>query len=306
MIKQRTLVSEVSTTGLGIHSGKKVHITLKPAPADYGISFTRVDLEGRPTIKALAENVGATDNNTTLTKNGVSIHTVEHLMSALYGTGVNNCIVEIDAAEVPIMDGSSTSFVFLIKEAGVKNLEAERKFLVIKRAVIVEDNGKWAKIEPSEQLEIDSTIIFAHPQIKMQRKNFVFNCENYLEEISRARTFGFMKDVDMLKRKGLAKGASLDNAIGLDDFKILNPQGLRYKDEFVRHKVLDTIGDVSLLGHDVIGKITTYKSGHYIHNLLCRKILEHSENYEVIEISGVGEKAKESLALPEGLSPVYL
>ncbi len=298
MIYQRTIASIAEVTGIGIHSGKKVKLRLVPADADFGIVFQRVDLDHKPLIPAKADNVGATENNTMIGSGVDAVHTVEHLISALYGLGIDNVKIEIDGPEVPIMDGSSISFIFLLKEIGIRNLNKSKNFMIIKEPVLVEHDGKWAKIEPAKNLSIKSTIVFAHPAIKVQAKEFVFNCESYVNEISRARTFGFMKDVVYLKRRGLAKGASLDNAIALDDFKVLNDQGLRFKDEFVRHKILDTIGDIALLGHEIAGKVTTYKSGHHVHNLLCRKILENPQCYEICNASEISPAQERSFQLP--------
>ncbi len=301
MIYQRTIAESTQVTGIGIHSGKRVTMKLHPAEDDIGIVFVRTDLPGAPRIKAHAQNVGATENNTAIGEGRDAVHTIEHLLSAFYGLGINNVIVEIDGPEVPIMDGSSVSFVFLLKEIGLKNLSQSKKLLIIKEPIKVEFGDKWATIEPSKKLIIDSTIIFAHPIIKNQRFEFEFNCESYINEICRARTFGFVKDVDMLKKKGLAKGASLANAVGLDDFKVMNPEGLRFVDEFVRHKVLDTIGDVSLLGYELAGKITTYKSGHHVHNLLCRKILENPNSFEISSIATMAPEIKDSYKLPSNV-----
>lgn len=282
MIFQRTLANPITVTGRGIHSGCRVKMQLFPAKADTGIIFKRIDLPGAQEMKLNAQNVGATENNTAIGRGKEAIHTVEHLLSALYGLGINNIYIEIDNTEVPIMDGSAASFLFLLKEAGIVNLSHPKKFLVIHKKLRVEHEDKWAEIEPAEQLIINSTIVFPHPAIKTQRREFVFSCQNYVQEISKARTFGFLKDVDMLKRKGLARGGSLDNAIVLDDFKVINIDGLRYADEFIRHKILDTIGDLSLLGFDILGKVTTFKSGHNVHNLLCKKILETPDAYSIV------------------------
>ena len=304
MIYQRTLAKEVKVTGIGLHSGKKVTLKLYPALADTGIVFRRSDIEGSKDQKADANSVGATDNNTTLGSGKEAIHTVEHLLAALYGFGINNVYCEIDGPEVPIMDGSGASFVFLLKETGIQNLNVTKKFMVITETVRVEHEGKWAQIEPAENLVIDSTIVFAHPIIKTQRETFEFSCENFINNISRARTFGMLRDVDMLKRKGLVKGGSLDNAIVLDDFKVINPEGLRFKDEFVRHKILDTIGDISLLGYEIAGKITTYKSGHHLHNLLCRKILATAGAYEIVSASSLTAEAQDAHRLPQMISVI--
>ena len=302
MIYQRTLAKEVQVTGIGLHSGKKVTLKLHPAEADTGIVFRRTDIMGSRPMRADARTVGATENNTTLGEGVESVHTVEHLLSALYGLGINNVYCEIDGPEIPIMDGSSASFVFILKETGVQNLNKSKKFMVLTEKVRVEKNGTWAEIEPASNLVIDSTIVFAHPVIKSQNQVFEFSCENFISEISRARTFGMLKDVDTLKRKGLVKGGSLDNAIVLDDFKVVNPEGLRFADEFVRHKILDTIGDIALLGYEVAGKITTYKSGHYLHNQLCRKILDTPSCYEIVSASSLSLEAREAHRLPQMIS----
>ncbi len=298
MIYQRTIAKEVKVTGIGIHSGKKVSLRLFPAEADTGILFKRTDLPAARTIKADARAVGPTRNNTTLGDGEDAIHTVEHLLSAFYGLGIDNVYCEIDGPEVPIMDGSSASFIFILKETGVENLDKTKKFMVILEPVRVEHNGTWAMIEPAKNLIIDSTIVFAHPAINTQREIFEFSCENYISEISRARTFGMLKDLDMYRRMGLAKGASLDNTIAVDDYKVVNSEGLRYSSEFIRHKILDTIGDVSLLGHELAGKITTYKSGHYLHNVLCRKILETPSCYEIVSASSLTQETRDAHKLP--------
>jgi len=305
MFYQRTIAKKVEVTGIGIHSGKKVTLTLFPAEADFGIQFKRVDIPGAEVLKAAADTVGATDNNTTIGQGQNAVHTVEHLLSVFYGLGINNVYCEIDGPEVPIMDGSGASFVFLLKETGISALSKSKKFLVVLEPVKVQVEDKWAMIEPSNRLVIDSTIVFAHPIIKTQRKTFEFSCENYINEISRARTFGMLKDVDMLKRKGLAKGGSLDNAIVLDDFKVINGDGLRFGDEFIRHKILDTLGDISLLGYEIAGKITTFKSGHNLHNLLCRKLLETPSAYQIVHASSLQKEAIQAFELPMALAPSF-
>jgi UDP-3-O-[3-hydroxymyristoyl] N-acetylglucosamine deacetylase len=302
MIYQRTLAKSVKVTGIGLHSGKKVTLNMHPAAADTGIVFKRIDIANSTSRRADALSVGATENNTTLGAGPEAIHTVEHLMAAFYGLGINNVFIEIDGPEIPIMDGSGASFVFLLKETGVENLNATKKFMVILETIRVSHEDKWAQIEPASNLIIDSTIVFAHPAIKQQKQVFDFSCENFLNEISRARTFGMLKDVDMLKRKGLVKGGSLDNAIVLDDYKVINAEGLRFKDEFVRHKILDTIGDISLLGHEIAGKITTYKSGHLLHNLLCRKLLATKGAFEIVSASSMSMAARDAHRLPQMIS----
>jgi UDP-3-O-[3-hydroxymyristoyl] N-acetylglucosamine deacetylase len=305
MLNQRTLAKKVSVTGIGIHSGKKVTLTLHPAEADYGIQFKRTDIPDSAILKANAITVGATENNTTIGSGINSVHTVEHLLSVFYGFGINNVFCEINGPEVPIMDGSGASFVFLIKETGITSLNKSKKFLIVLEKIRVEVDDKWAEIDRSSKLVIDSTIVFAHPIIKAQQKIFEFSCENYINEIGRARTFGLLKDVDALKRRGLIKGGSLDNAIVLDDFKVVNLDGLRFADEFVRHKILDTVGDISLLGYEIAGKITTYKSGHNLHNLLCRKLLATPSAYEIVSASSLEKETIEAFALPRALAPLF-
>ncbi len=305
MLNQRTIAKKVSVTGIGIHSGKKVTLTLHPAEADFGIQFKRIDIPNAPILKANAETVGATENNTTIGAGANAVHTVEHLLSSFYGFGIDNVFCEIDGPEVPIMDGSGASFVFLLKETGIATLNKSKKFLIVLEKVRVEVDDKWAEIEPSSKLIIDSTIVFAHPVIKSQNKIFEFSCENYINEIGRARTFGLLKDVDALKRKGLIKGGSLDNAIVLDDYKVVNPEGLRFMDEFVRHKILDTVGDISLLGYEIAGKITTFKSGHNLHNLLCRKLLATPSAYEIVSAASLERETVEAFALPRALAPSF-
>lgn len=302
MIYQRTLAKEVKVTGIGLHSGKKVTMKLIPQDTDFGIQFIRTDISKAQPMKANALTVGTTENATTLGSGAEAVHTVEHLLGTFYGLGINNVLIEIDGPEVPIMDGSGASFVFLLKETGIKNLNKAKKFLVILDTVRVEKDGKWAQFEPHANLAIDSTIVFAHPAIKTQRFGFEFSCENFINDIARARTFGFARDVDMLKRKGLIKGGSLDNAIVLDDYKVMNSEGLRFADEFVRHKILDTIGDISLLGHEIAGKITTYKSGHNLHNLLCRKLLETPSAYEIVAASALKAEVRDAHKLPQFIS----
>ena len=305
MLNQRTIAKKFSVTGIGIHSGKKVTMTLHPAEADTGIQFQRTDIPNAPILRATAETVGATENNTTIGAGLNAVHTVEHLLSAFYGFGIENVFCEINGPEVPIMDGSGASFVFLLKENGITTLNKSKKFLIVLEKVRVEFDDKWAEIEPSSKLIIDSTIVFAHPTIKTQNKVFEFSCENYINEIGRARTFGFVKDVDALKRKGLIKGGSLDNAIVLDDYKVVNPEGLRFSDEFIRHKILDTVGDIALMGYEIAGKITTYKSGHHVHNLLCRKLLATPSAYEIVSAASLERETVEAFALPRALQPSF-
>lgn len=305
MIYQRTLAKDLKVTGIGLHSGRKVAMRILPADADFGIQFQRTDIAGSKPMRADARSVGATENATTIGEGREAVHTVEHLLAVLYGLGINNALIEIDGPEVPIMDGSGASFVFLLKEAGLRLLNKSKKFLVILDTVRVEKDGKWAQFDPNNSLVIDSTIVFAHPVIKTQREVFDFTCENFINEIARARTFGFVRDVDMLKRKGLIKGGSLDNAVVMDDYRVVNPEGLRFANEFVRHKILDTLGDVSLLGHEIAGKITTFKSGHNLHNLLCRKLLDTPSAYEIVTASGLKAEVRESFRLPQAIAVTH-
>ena len=299
------MAKSTTVAGIGIHSGKKVSLTLHPAMANFGIQFKRMDLKNAPVIKAHALNVGATENNTTIGMGKNCVHTVEHLLSVFYGLGINNVYCEIDGPEVPIMDGSGASFVFLLKEAGIQTLNESKKFIIILEPVRVQIDDKWAEFSPSSKLVIDASITFSHPQIKTQQKIFEFSCERYIDEISRARTFGFLSEVDTLKRKGLIKGGSLDNALILDDFNIVNKEGSRFKDEFIRHKILDIIGDFSLLSHELAGKITTYKSGHKLNNLLCRKLLETPQAYESVSGSSIEKDMLDSLRLPKTITPTF-
>ncbi|MCK5884621.1 MAG: UDP-3-O-acyl-N-acetylglucosamine deacetylase [Bacteriovoracaceae bacterium] len=305
MLYQRTIAKKVSITGIGIHSGKKVTITLYPSAAGTGIRFKRVDLENAPELVASFDTVGATEMNTTIGEGISAIHTVEHLFAVFYGLGIDNVYCEIDGPEVPTMDGSGASFAFVLKEAGIQNLSQSKNFLVVTETVRVELDDKWAEIIPASKLIIDSEITFTHPVIGTQHMSFEFSCEGFINEILRARTFGFLRDVDMLKRKGLAKGGSLDNAVILDDFKVMNPDGLRFEDEFIRHKILDTIGDISLLGHEIAGKITTYKSGHKLHNMLCRKLMATPSAYKIVNSAFLQKEAVEAFELPRSMSLAF-
>lgn len=305
MLCQRTIAKRTEVTGIGIHSGQRVTLTLYPAHADFGIQFKRTDLPEALPLKANVENVGATENNTTLGKGLNAVHTVEHLLAVFYGLGIDNVYCEIDGPEVPIMDGSGASFIFLLKEVGLNTLNRSKKFMVILAPLRVELGDKWAEISPSSKLMIDSTVVFPHPLIKTQRYSFEFSCENFINQIGRARTFGMLKDVDRLKRKGLIKGGSLDNAIVLDEFNIINREGMRFPDEIVRHKVLDTLGDISLLGYEIAGKIVTYKSGHALHNLLCKKLLSSPTAYEIVSTLSLTEEAVKAFELPRALAPAF-
>jgi len=283
MIGQRTLNNTIRATGVGLHSGEKVYLTLKPAPPNTGIVFCRTDLDPVVEIPALAENVGETTLSTTLIKDGVRVDTVEHLLSAMAGLGIDNAYVELSAAEVPIMDGSAGPFVFLIQSAGLQDQPVPKKFIRIKRKVIVEDGDKWASFEPFDGFKVSFTIDFDHPVFndRMQEACVDFSSTSFVKEVSRARTFGFMRDIEYLRSKNLALGGSMDNAIVVDDYRVLNEDGLRYEDEFVKHKVLDAIGDLYLLGNSLIGAFKGHKSGHGLNNALLRELIAQEDAWEV-------------------------
>ena len=283
MIKQRTLKNTIRATGVGLHSGDKVYLTLRPAPADTGIIFCRTDLDPVVEIPALAENVGDTTLSTTLIKDGVRIDTVEHLLSAMAGLGIDNAYVELSAAEVPIMDGSAGPFVFLIQSAGIQEQEVAKKFIRIKRPVIVEEEDKWARFEPFDGFKVSFSISFDHPVFRNRKQEAAidFSTTSFVKEVSRARTFGFMRDFEFLRSQNLAQGGSMDNAIVVDDFRILNEDGLRYDDEFVKHKVLDAIGDLYLLGNSLIGEFKAHKSGHGLNNKVLRALIADTDAWEV-------------------------
>jgi UDP-3-O-[3-hydroxymyristoyl] N-acetylglucosamine deacetylase len=284
MLKQRTLKNMIRATGVGLHSGQKVYMTLRPAPIDAGIMFRRVDLPGAPVIKAAAENVGDTRLSTTLVQGSMRIGTIEHLMSALAGLGIDNAYIDLSAPEVPIMDGSAAPFVFLIQSAGIEEQNAPKRFIRIKKPVKVEEDGKWARFEPFEGFKAAFTIQFDHPVFKDHAKHaeINFSTTSFVKQISRARTFGFMRDIELLRANNLALGGSLDNAVVVDDYRILNEEGLRYEDEFVRHKILDAIGDLYLLGHSLIGAFEGYKSGHGLNNRLVRSLMADKSAWEQV------------------------
>ncbi|HEC30106.1 MAG TPA: UDP-3-O-acyl-N-acetylglucosamine deacetylase [Gammaproteobacteria bacterium] len=284
MIKQRTLKNVIRATGVGLHTGKKVYLTLRPAAADTGIIFRRVDLENPVEIKASPENVGDTRLSTSLAKGDVRISTVEHLLSAMAGLGIDNAYVDVSAPEVPIMDGSAGPFVFLIQSAGIVEQNAPKRFIRIKRTIKVQEDDKWAQFDPFEGFKVGFAISFDHPVFnsKSQKAEVDFSTTSFVKEVSRARTFGFMRDIEHLRERELALGGSLDNAIVVDDFRVLNEDGLRYEDEFVKHKILDAIGDLYLLGHSLIGAFNGYKSGHALNNrLLCALMADETAWEEV-------------------------
>jgi UDP-3-O-[3-hydroxymyristoyl] N-acetylglucosamine deacetylase len=282
VLKQRTLKKTVSATGVGLHNGEKVIMTLKPAPVDSGIVFCRADLPGAPTIQATPDAVKDTRLCSALEQNGARVATVEHLMSALAGLGVDNVRIDVTASEIPIMDGSSGPFIYLLQSAGIVEQNAPKKFIKIKKMVEIKEADKWVKFEPYHGFKMEFTIDFAHPVFDHSGKTVTidFADNSYIKEISRARTFGFMHEVEYLRANGLARGGSLDNAIVLDEYRVLNSDGLRYEDEFAKHKVLDAIGDLYMLGHPILGAFTAYKSGHALNNQLLRALLEDADAWE--------------------------
>lgn len=284
MIKQRTLKNVIRATGVGLHTGKKVLLTLRPAAANTGIVFRRVDLDPPVEIPAKPENVGDTLLSTSLGKGSVRISTVEHLLSAFAGLGIDNAYVDVSAPEVPIMDGSAGPFVFLIQSAGLEEQNVRKQFIRIKRRVMVEDGDKWARFEPFDGFKVSFGIEFEHPVFDEKSKfaEMDFSTTSFVKEVSRARTFGFMREVELLREQNLALGGSLDNAVVVDDYRILNEDGLRYENEFVKHKILDAIGDLYLLGHSLIGAFSGYKSGHALNNRLLRALLADESAWELV------------------------
>jgi UDP-3-O-[3-hydroxymyristoyl] N-acetylglucosamine deacetylase len=284
MVGQRTLKNSIRASGVGLHSGKKVLMTLRPALADTGIIFRRTDLVNAEDIPARADNVGETAFGTVLVKGESRVSTVEHLLSAFAGLGIDNAIVELSAAEVPIMDGSAGPFVFLMQSAGIEEQRAPKRFVRVKQHVRVEDGDKFAEVRPFDGFKVNFEIEFNHPVFKRraQKASMDFSTTSFLKEVSRARTFGFMRDLETMRSRNLALGGNLDNAIVLDDFRVLNEDGLRYEDEFVKHKILDAIGDLYLLGHSLIGEFNGHKSGHGLNNKLLRALIKERAAWEEV------------------------
>lgn len=284
MIKQCTLKNTIRATGIGLHSGEKVYLTLRPAPVDTGVVFIRTDLEPAVEIKAKALNVGDTTLATTLTSGDVRISTVEHLLSAMAGLGIDNAFVELSAAEVPIMDGSAGPFVFLLQSAGIEAQNKAKQFIRITKPVTVTDGDKSASFQPYNGFKVSFTIEFDHPLFHSdsQAASLDFSTTSFVKEVSRARTFAFMRDVEYLRSQNLALGGSVNNAIVMDDYRVLNEDGLRYDDEFVKHKILDAVGDLYLLGHSLIGEYVGVKSGHGLNNQLLRALLEQVDCWEFV------------------------
>ena len=300
MIKQRTLKNVIRATGVGLHTGDKVYLTLRPAAPDTGIVFRRVDLDPAVEIPARAENVGDTTLSSTLVKDGVRISTVEHLLSAMAGMGIDNAYAELSEAAVPIMDRSAGPFVFLIQSAGIVEQEKAKRFIRIKKSVMVEDDeGKWVRFDPFDGFKVRFSIEFDHPVFKgrNQLAEIDFSTTSFVKEVSRARTFGFMSQVEALRERNLALGGSLDNAVVVDDYRVVNEDGLRYNDEFVKHKILDAIGDLYLLGCSLIGEFSGHKSGHALNNRLLCALLEDESAWEQVTFDDP-ERAPISYAQP--------
>ena len=289
MIRQRTLKNAIRATGVGLHTGEKIYLTLRPAPANTGIVFCRVDLDPPVQIRASLENVGETRLSTTLVKGGARISTVEHLLSAMAGLGIDNAYVDLSAPEVPIMDGSAGPFVFLIQSAGIEEQQASKRFIRIKRAVEVRDGDKTARVDPFDGFKVGFTIEFDHPVFKSNTRHseIDFSATSFVKEVSRARTFGFIAEIEQLHERELALGGSIDNAVVLDDYRVLNEDGLRYRDEFVKHKILDVIGDLYLLGSGMIGAFSGYKSGHELNNKLLRTLMDDVTAWERVTFDKV-------------------
>ncbi len=283
-MKQRTLQNTVKVTGITLHTGELAVLTLEPAPVNSGIRFVRSDLIPPVTIHAIADNIGDTQLCSCLIQNGVRVSTIEHLMAALAAFGIDNTLIHVSAQEIPIMDGSANPFVFLIQSAGIAEQNALKKFIRIKRKIVARDGDKFASLAPFDGCKFDFTIEFNHPlfESKHCQTSIELSTSNFIKEISRARTFGFLSDIELLRKMNLAKGGSLDNALVVDEYRVLNPEGLRYADEFVRHKVLDAIGDLYLLGHNLIGAYDGYKSGHELNNQLCKALLADSTAWEIV------------------------
>jgi len=291
MLLQRTLKNPIRASGVGLHSGKKVLMVLKPAPVDTGVVFRRIDLDQPVELLAYAENVGETMLGTTLIKDGVRVATIEHLLSAFAGLGIDNAYVELSAEEVPIMDGSASPFVFLLQSAGIAEQSAPKRFVRVLKPIQVEDGDKWARFVPYNGYKLNFEIEFNHPIFRKRNNTATmeFSTTTFLNEISRARTFGFMRDLENLRARNLALGGTMENAIVLDDHRILNEDGLRYEDEFVKHKILDAIGDLYLLGRSLIAEFSGHKSGHALNNQLLRKLIATPDAWEEVTFENLNE-----------------
>jgi len=289
MIRQRTLKNVIRATGVGLHTGQKIRLTLSPAPVDHGIVFRRVDLDPAVEIVAHAHQVGDTTLSTSLGTGDVRVSTVEHLLSAMAGIGIDNAIIDVDGSEVPLMDGSAGPFVFLLQSAGIRDQDAPKKFIRIIREIEVRDGDKVASFRPFNGFKVAFSIDFDHPVFrdKPLQAEIDFSTTSYVKEVSRARTFGFVHEFEYMRSRGLARGASVDNAIAVDEFSILNEYGLRYEDEFVKHKILDAIGDLYLLGNSLIGEFRAHKSGHALNNILLRELIANEDAWEVVTFDNI-------------------
>ena len=299
MLRQRTLKSLVHATGVGLHTGQKVRVVLRPAQPDTGVVFRRLDLPAAPEIPARADLVGETRLCSCLVSGETKVYTIEHLMSALAGLGVDNVYVDLDGPEVPIMDGSAAPFVLLVQQAGVEEQGAPKRFLRVKKRIEAKDGDKWAALEPYEGFKLSFSIVYKHPVITKSNTSLTVDFANtsYLKEVARARTYGFMHDVEDLRDVGLALGGGLENAVVLDEHRVLNAEGLRFGDEFIRHKILDAIGDLYLLGHPLLAAFSAHKSGHALNNALLRALVADASATEVVSF----ERAEEAPAGVAGL-----
>ena len=304
--RQRTVRDEIGCTGIGLHCGEKVRINVRPAPCDTGICFVRTDQPGHPMIEARFDNVFDTTLATSIGCNGSRIGTIEHLMAAFYGLGIDNALVELDGPEVPIMDGSSAPFVFLLKSAGIQEQKALKEFIVIRKSLKLDDGSRSISVHPSSELKITYTIDFHHPLLRNQEYALRFSGGDFVREISRARTFGFLKDVETLKANGFARGGSLDNAVVIDDFRILNEDGLRFKDEFVRHKILDFIGDLSLIQKPIIGHFVVKKSGHFLNQQMLATLMGSKRHWKKLSFDTAEECSNNSLRIPAFSFPEWV
>lgn len=300
MLRQRTLKTVIKATGVGLHSGVKVSLSLRPAQVDTGIVFRRVDLDPPVDLKADPLAVGDTRLASCLERDGAKVATVEHLMSALAGLGIDNAYVDVDAAELPIFDGSAAPFVYLLQSAGIEEQGAPKRFLRVTKPVEVRDGDKWARLDPYDGFSLEFSIVFSHPAVAQSgtRAKVDFGTQSYVREVARARTFGFMQDVESMRDQGLAQGGSLENAIVMDEYRVLNSEGLRYSDEFVKHKILDAIGDLYLAGHPLLAAFSAHKSGHALNNRLLRALLADRTAWELIAFESPA-------ATPERIGRLY-
>ena len=293
MLCQRTIKTSIQATGVGLHTGRKVRLLIRPAQTDTGVVFRRVDLDPVVDVPAKALHVGETRLSSCLVQGGARVYTVEHLMSALAGLGIDNAYIDIDGPEVPIMDGSAAPFVFLLQGAGIEVQAAPKRFIRMKSPIEVRDGDKWARLDPHNGYRLAFSIAFDHPVIDRSAQSVTidFAQTSYMKEIARARTFGFMQDVENLREHGLALGGGLDNAVVLDEYRVLNSEGLRFTDEFIRHKVLDAIGDLYLIGHPILGAFSAHKSGHALNNQLLRAVLAAQAAWDIVTFESPGQAA---------------